>query len=923
MWWHILGLYLVAILGLIVLVVVQAKGPSRLLLPLRRRRDDGQRRDGGRRPFWVLIWRWVRYVARCGRRRKKRAKPADDRREERRALRKQLREEAEEWLAEWVERIVELGDDLLEVSFDDDDDDDDDLLLGDGAESSDEGSGDAKERGPADDQQAVYGLVNTGNSCFFNSVLQALASAEYLQNYLSDTLEHMDEVNDVHDAAVVSLPLTEALWETLTDLNAVVGRDSAFQPFAVMAALGSRGLNDREQQDAQEAFQVLSTALSEERLAFAGLQTPSLLRADLAAMLAQIDERRPHVFSVPRGLEGVGTKGLSRVKAIMKLATLAGLPAEGQGLTFGRRAVLQNPFTGLMASRLSCVRCGYTEAVRHFAFDNVSLSLPLTATCTLEQTLREYISLEEIVDYQCRKCSLGQTLRELIADIKCATSWLAEHPEYGIGGSDAGPATESGGTATRSQRRAARAAVAWKRMVLDGTRRPGSSSSESGSSCDSDSDGDDDSGHRSDATRRRRRARMYPIDPATLQVGPRPGLPAPQLVDVPGIIRRLREDAHEVARALRVDVQRHLPDIPLRRAHNQACTKQVAFAKLPPCLCLHLSRSTYTSDGYPVKNPCHVRFPEYLDFSPYTTTGHLRVEPEQSIIDAAAQGQAPRHPGGAPASHRAGYHPSRRVRDALEALGPGADLQRSYRLQAVVVHIGTHSHGHFITYRRKPRPPTRSGVNTPRYRSGSAVSLPAPAAAPSSHALDRRLTPAAPSAPLESSDGVRRRRIVGGSADSRTYVVPNGSEPTDGLGPEYLPAPALKTRPKRAWRVTDAMTAEWYLISDEDVQVATLAEVLNANPYLLIYERVDGPQPAAYTGTPGIIPSLSNLRSLARRSASVQPPPPPAAQPAELSPGTGPAYTSDTEVPPLTLGRGDPVTPEANAAASHLATIAG
>ncbi|KAJ2717160.1 ubiquitin-specific protease ubp1 [Coemansia spiralis] len=901
MWYYVLGLYLTVVLGLIAVVVAQARGSLRT--PLHRRTDDGQR------TFWVRVWRWVRYVARCGRRRKKRAKPADDRREERRALRKQLRDEAEEWLAEWVERIVELGDDLLEVNFDEDDEDDDeyddedddDRSPGDGSGSG-SGSGDDDSSGgsvggrtPADDRQAVYGLVNTGNSCFFNSVLQALASAEYLQNYLADTLEHMDEVNDVNDAAVVSLPLTEALWETLTDLNAVVRRDSAFQPFAVMAALGSKGLNDREQQDAQEAFQLISTALSEERLAFAGLQTPSLLRADVAVALAQVSEQRPHVLSVPRGLESVCNRGLSRVKALMKLASLAGQPAEGQCLTYGRRAVLQNPFTGLMANRLSCVRCGYTEAVRHFAFDNVSLSLPVMTACTLEQTLREYISLEEIVDYQCRKCSLSQTLRELISEIKRATSWLAEHPEYNAGGS---------GTPARDEQRTARAVKRWRRMVLDDGPPPGSSSSESESGSESELEPEPEydwgSGQCSDADqadrRTGRRPRVYPIDPATQVVRPPRGLPPPQLVDVAGIIKRLRADADEVARALRVDVQRPLPSIQLRKAHNQVCTKQVAFAKLPPCLCLHLSRSTYTADGYPVKNPCHVRFPEYLDFAPYTTTGHLRTRPESSMIDTTVRDQALRHLGSAGVGHRASYIPGRRARDALEALGPGANLQTSYRLQAVVVHIGTHSHGHFITYRRKPRPPTRSGVNTPRYRSGSAVSLPASAPAPGGAALDRRLTPATstpppvpPPVPPSSSepvDGMRKRRIVGGSAASCGYTVPGdgGAEPADGLCPDDILAAAQKARPKRSWRVTDAMTAEWYLISDEDVQAATLTDVLDANPYLLLYERVDGPQPAAYAGTPGIIPKLSNLRSLARRSASVQSAPPQgAAQPLESS----------------------------------------
>ncbi|KAI9480060.1 hypothetical protein BX667DRAFT_485571 [Coemansia mojavensis] len=625
----------------------------------------------------MQIWRWLRFVARCGRRRKKRAKPTDDRREERRALRRQLREEAEEWLSEWIERFVELGDDLLEAEFDDDEEDE--FFWGDDQGSGDEDSDveGANAADSSDERQVVYGLVNTGNSCFFNSVLQALASAEYLQNYLSNILERMDEINDAFDSNIVSMPLTEALWETLTDLNAVVSRDSAFQPFAVMAALGSRQLNDREQQDAQEAFQLISTALSDERQLFSDLQIPSPLNSELLSILSETDARKAHILAVPRGLECAGSKGLSRVKALMKLATLAGLPTEGQSLTFGRRPILQNPFTGLKASRLSCVNCGYTEAVRHFAFDNVSLSLPLAATCTLDQVLRRYVSMEKLYDCPCRKCTLSQTLRELIQEI-------------------------NEGAAQNSTR------------------------------CGS-----------------------------------------------------LRADANSVASALRSNVQRPLPGITLRAPPNPLSTKQEVFAKLPPCLCLHLSRSTFTPDGYTVKNPCHVRFPEYLDFSPYTTTGNLRVEPEASMIDQAIDDSKTRLAGSTLAgAGRAGGYLNRRMRDALEALGADANVHNCYRLQAVVVHIGSHSYGHFITYRRKPRPPMRSGVNTPRYRSGSA----------------------------------------------------------------------------------------WYLISDEDVQAVTLAEVLNANPYLLIYERIDGPQTQGYAGTPGIIPSLTNLRNLARRSTSVQSP---------------------------------------------------
>ncbi|KAJ1647673.1 ubiquitin-specific protease ubp1 [Coemansia asiatica] len=882
LWYHIIGIYLAIVLGVIVVVVVQARHISSL--------SAYRRRPEGKRSLWVQVWRWLRFVARCGRRRKKRAKPIADRREERRALRRQLREEAEEWLLEWVERIVELGDDLLDVNFDDEDEDDD-LLARDEQRSSDEASegsgsgGEGQGSGSNDDRQAVYGLVNTGNSCFFNSVLQALASAEYLQNYLTSVLESMDEINDVYNGTFVSMPLTEALWETLTDLNSVVNRDSAFQPFAVMAALGSSRMNDREQQDAQEAFQLISTALSEERQVFTELQTPSVLNSDLAAMLSHEDPQKPRILTVPRGLESVGTKGLARVRALMKLASIAGLPAEGQSLTFGRRPVLPNPFAGLTASRLSCAQCGYTEAVRHFAFDNISLTLPLAATCTLDQALREYISLEELSGVQCRKCTLNQTLRELIAEIKVATAWLENNPNYKIDQS-----VTAGQKSSRSKRQAERAERIWRRAVLN---HVDGSNGDSNDSSDSDSDSDCDCSQKGSQTISGNKLEtklgglfpitdkcQYPINPASQVTDRSHNLPPPLLVNVPAIIARLRAGANEVAKALRTDVQSPLPGITLRKAYSPLSTKQVAFAKLPPCLCLHLSRSAITSDGYIVKNPCHVRFPEYLDFSPYTTNGNLKIEPTKSMIDETLISQNSESLLGTQQQQH------RRTRDASEALGQGVNPQTGYRLQAVVVHIGSHSYGHFITYRRKPRPPMRSGINTPRYRSTSTVSLPtfAHAQSPLGSVADKKYDSAEPSmaavpssiasATMLSPDpSIRRRKIVGGNA-SVTSSNSNSYDSVDISSSDYFSPTShiTSSRPKRSWKVADAMTAEWYLISDEDVQPASLAEVLNANPYLLIYERIDSSLVVAgYAGTPGIIPSLSNLRNLARRSASAQP----------------------------------------------------
>ncbi|KAJ2721523.1 ubiquitin-specific protease ubp1, partial [Coemansia sp. Benny D115] len=864
MWYHILGIYLALMLGAIVLVIVQGKNISTSL-------SQGRRIEG-KRPLWLQVWRWLRFVARCGRRRKKRSKPVADRREERRALRKKLREEAEEWLLEWVERIVELGEDLLDANFEGDDDEDE-FLVGDELGSGDEFSDGSATEGlmSSDERQAVYGLVNTGNSCFFNSVLQALASAEYLQNYLSSVLETMDELNDIYGSNLVSMPLTEALWETLTDLNSVVNRDSAFQPYAVMCALGSSRMSDREQQDAQEAFQLISTALSDERQVFSKLQTPSLFNANLAGMLAHVDPQRPRILAVPRGLETVGAKGLARVRALMKLANFAGLPAESQTLALGRRPVLQNPFTGLTASRLSCTQCGYTEAVRHFAFDNISLSLPLTATCTLDQALREYISLEELSGVLCRKCTLNQTLRELIAEVKLATSWLANNPSYNVAVADADADTQKKDSSSKKTRQEQRAERLWCRVVLN----QGNCFNIGASSSDSPSDEEDSEKSRAAISKRHHvddydsidsvtpSRDEYPINPIKQIIDRTHNLPPPSLVNVPEIIKRLRSEASDVAWALRTDVQSPLPNVTLRKAYSPRSTKQVAFAKLPPCLCLHLSRSAITPDGYIVKNPCHVRFPEYLDFSPYTTNGNLKVDPTKSMIDEVLA----RQPVDATQGHGQGMYTNRRTRDAIEAMGQGANLQCGYRLQAVVVHIGSHSYGHFITYRRKPRSPIRSGINTPRYRSSSVVSLPLHnSSQANSQNTDKRFDSVEPAIPVvafasgattPSTDSLRRRRIVGGSSSVASHTQSGESNDIVSGGSDYFtaaPHSSATSRRKRSWKVADAMTAEWYLISDEDVQPVSLTEVLNSNPYLLIYERIEGTQStSSHAGTPELI----------------------------------------------------------------------
>ena len=94
---------------------------------------------------------------------------------------------------------------------------------------------------------------------------------------------------------------------------------------------------------------------------------------------------------------------------------------------------------------------------------------------------------------------------------------------------------------------------------------------------------------------------------------------------------------------------------------------------------IHLSRSTqYTRGGLAIKNSCLVSFPEFLAIDPFCTTGQLdlRTKSRPAFIPLNCS-------------------------DASSNT-PASRAKHLYRLSSVVVHFGSHSFGHYITFRRRP-----------------------------------------------------------------------------------------------------------------------------------------------------------------------------------------------------------------------------
>ncbi|KAG2073543.1 cysteine proteinase [Suillus decipiens] len=383
------------------------------------------------------------------------------------------------------------------------------------------------------------GLVNiSGTYCFMNSTMQAMASLSYLLPYLSYTQAKAIQLD-------VASPVVDALLALLQDLNTPRTAYHSIRPLEMITTLVNHSrsrhnslFSSREHQDAQELFQLVSECIKKEVVA--------------------VDNE---------GQRDRGLGGLSQVR------------------NDANKEIGKSVFDGLTANRRSCVECGYTEAVMHFAFDSWQLAVPrYAASCHLEDCLAEYTKLEMLNDCICRKCSMKATHQK-----------LRQEADRLAAAANADPA----------------ASISKKKRVKEA---------------------------------RKLELRVQ----SALDHG------------------RLEED---------------IKGVKLEKVFSRASTKQAMIARPPQVLALHLNRSL-SYGHYAAKNTVRILFPEFLDLTPFTTSGNLSTKP--SVPISSQPPQLPRSTTPTPATYA---------------------VQRIiYRLSAVVCHYGQHSFGHYVCYRRKPRP---------------------------------------------------------------------------------------------------------------------------------------------------------------------------------------------------------------------------
>ncbi|KAF8792166.1 ubiquitin carboxyl-terminal hydrolase 30 homolog [Argiope bruennichi] len=213
-------------------------------------------------------------------------------------------------------------------------------------------------------KNSVPGLLNLGNSCFLNAVLQALASCSSCTSWLLKAVEYAEEQQNKDCFLIKSV---------LAVLSALNRSDDNCSGAEVIKALRShRWIISHEEHDAHELFHVLTTTVEEELVA-------------LNPVTSLLDTKK---------LENENSD-LSSEPQKTFVSTPKTLPVR-----------LAFPMRGLLVNELKCNSCNFKHPARYDSFDSITLTIPTpnNGKLTLHDLLLKFISCELIQDVVCETC---------------------------------------------------------------------------------------------------------------------------------------------------------------------------------------------------------------------------------------------------------------------------------------------------------------------------------------------------------------------------------------------------------------------------------------------------------------------------------------------------------------------------------------
>ncbi|KAH8668271.1 hypothetical protein BGZ60DRAFT_470176 [Tricladium varicosporioides] len=208
------------------------------------------------------------------------------------------------------------------------------------------------------------GLGNWDNSCYQNSVLQGLASLDSLSGYLTNPTI---EIPDVKGVEKPDMKMAEALKGLIGDL---MDPENSGRKLWTPAAL--KNMSSWQQQDAQEYF---------------------------SKVLDEIDKEVGKAATLMRKSQG--------------LESTDSHSSSSKDPESSRSSIYRNPLEGLIAQRVGCTNCGYSEGLSMIPFNCLTVPLGRAWGYNVSNCLDEYTKLERIEGVECGKCTLLKSQKQL------------------------------------------------------------------------------------------------------------------------------------------------------------------------------------------------------------------------------------------------------------------------------------------------------------------------------------------------------------------------------------------------------------------------------------------------------------------------------------------------------------------------------